>query len=169
MSKSDNFYIRSDSESPIVIILYVDDLVIGGEHLVDINKVKSLLSDKFEMKDMKELHYFLCIKVRKYGLYAKLENYSFDGKQVEFLGYTISSSKSPKNIGMAIAMFGSRCSLFPRICWQLLGTYLQICPCFRFSSDSVGFHLVRIPSPGLPVPIRRDRFPNKFPTHSSMG
>ena len=64
MSKSDNsLYIRSDSASPIVIILYVDDLVIGGEHLIDINKVKSLLSDKFEMTDMKELHYFLAIEV----------------------------------------------------------------------------------------------------------
>ena len=64
MSKSDNsLYVRSDSESSIVIILYVDDLVIGGEHLIDINKVKSLLSNKFEMTDMKELHYFLGIEV----------------------------------------------------------------------------------------------------------
>ena len=57
MSKFDNsLYVRSDSGSPIFIMLYVDDLVIGGEHLVDINKVKSLLSSKFEMADMKELH-----------------------------------------------------------------------------------------------------------------
>ena len=64
MSKLDNsLYIRSDSTSLIIIILYVDDLVIGGEHLVEINKVKSLLSDKFEMTDMKELHYFLSIEV----------------------------------------------------------------------------------------------------------
>ena len=46
MSKSDNsLYIRSDSERPIVILLYVDDLVIGGKHIVDINKVKSLLCE----------------------------------------------------------------------------------------------------------------------------
>ena len=64
MSKSNNcLYVRRDSGSLIVIILYVDDLVIGGEHLVDINKVKSLLSNKFEMTDMKELHYFLGIEV----------------------------------------------------------------------------------------------------------
>ena len=64
MSKLDNsLYIRSDSASLIVIIIYVDDLVIGGEHLIDINKVNSLLSDKFEMMDMKELHYFLGIEV----------------------------------------------------------------------------------------------------------
>ena len=64
MSKFDNsLYVRSDSESPIVIILYMDDLVIGGEHLVDINKVKSLLSNKFEMTSMKELYYFLGFEV----------------------------------------------------------------------------------------------------------
>ena len=63
MSKSDNsVYIISDSKSPIVIILNVDDLVIGGEHLVDINKVKSLVSGKFKMTNMKELHYFLGIQ-----------------------------------------------------------------------------------------------------------
>ena len=39
MSKSDNsLYIRSDSESLIVIILYVYDLVIGVEYLVDIKR-----------------------------------------------------------------------------------------------------------------------------------
>ena len=64
MSKSDNsLYVRNESKSPIVIILYMDDMVVGGEHLVDINKVKSLLSNKFEMTDMKELHYFLGIEV----------------------------------------------------------------------------------------------------------
>ena len=64
MSKSDNsLYVRHDSRSLIVIILYLDDLVIGGESLVDINKVKSLLFGKFEMTDMKELHYFLGIEV----------------------------------------------------------------------------------------------------------
>ena len=64
ISKSNNsLYVRSDSRSLIFIILYVDGLVIGGEHLVDINKVKSLLSNKFEMMDLKELHYFLGIEV----------------------------------------------------------------------------------------------------------
>ena len=64
MSKSDNsLYIRSDFKRPVVIILYVDDLVIGGENLVDINKVKSLFSGKFEMMDMKELRYFFGIEL----------------------------------------------------------------------------------------------------------
>ena len=65
MSKSDynSLYVKNYSGSPIVIILYVDDLVIGGEKLLDINKVKILLYIKFEMTDMKEIHYFLGIEV----------------------------------------------------------------------------------------------------------
>ena len=41
----------------------MDVMVIGGEHLVDINKVESLLSSKFEIRDMKELYYFLGFEV----------------------------------------------------------------------------------------------------------
>ena len=55
-------YIRRESDNPIVIILYVDDLVIGGPDLAEITKVKSLLSGRFEMKDLHELYYFLGIE-----------------------------------------------------------------------------------------------------------
>ena len=43
--------------------MYVDDLVIGGKNLANVNKVKLLISGRFEMKDMHDLHYFLGIKV----------------------------------------------------------------------------------------------------------
>ena len=64
MSKFDNsLFIWSDSRGQVFIIIYVDDLVIGGEHLVDIEHIKNLLSGQFEMKDMEELYYFLRIEV----------------------------------------------------------------------------------------------------------
>ena len=63
MSKSDtSLYIQHESTNPIVIILYVDDLVIGGTDLAKITKVKSLLSGRFEMKDLHELHYCTCVR-----------------------------------------------------------------------------------------------------------
>ena len=64
MLKYDNsLYVRNRQRGPLFIILYVDDLVIGGENLKDIEQVKTQLSGKFEMKDMNELHYFLGMKV----------------------------------------------------------------------------------------------------------
>ena len=59
MSKSDNsLYIRNNPKSPVFLILYVDDLVIGGESLTETQKIKKLLLEKFEMKDLNDLHYF---------------------------------------------------------------------------------------------------------------
>ena len=36
-------------------------LVIGGEHITDIDYIKKLLSGRLEMKNMKEFHHFLGI------------------------------------------------------------------------------------------------------------
>ena len=59
----------------IFLIIYLDDLLIYSktqeEHDIHVRKVLE--------------------RLRKYGLYAKLEKCSFDSEQVEFLGYTISS------------------------------------------------------------------------------
>ena len=59
----------------IFLIIYLDDLLIYSktqeEHNIHVRKVLE--------------------RLRKYGLYAKLEKCSFDSEQVEFLGYTISS------------------------------------------------------------------------------
>ena len=64
MSKSDNsLFIQSDSRGQVLIVIYMDDLYIGGEHLADIEHINKLLSNGFEMKDIKELHYILGIEV----------------------------------------------------------------------------------------------------------
>ena len=63
-SKSDSsLFVCQDSNGPVHILLYVDDLVITGPGLPEINRVKSQLSDAFEMKDLGDLHYFLGIEV----------------------------------------------------------------------------------------------------------
>ena len=64
MSKSNNsMFIRSDSKRHLFIIIYVDGLVNGGEHIANIDHITKLLSSWFKMKDMKEIHYFLDIEV----------------------------------------------------------------------------------------------------------
>ena len=71
MSKSNNsMFIQSDSKGQLYIVIYVNDLIIGGEHLAHIDHIKKLLSSQSEMKDMKDLHYFLCIEVIRtpYGI-----------------------------------------------------------------------------------------------------
>ena len=63
-SKSDSsLFIRKGPNDPVCILIYVDDLVITEPKLDEIGHVKSQLSDAFEMKDSRNLHYFLGIKV----------------------------------------------------------------------------------------------------------
>ncbi len=47
----------------VIIVIYVDDLIIIGYNDEDIFDLKKLLKQKFEMKDLGELHYFLGIEV----------------------------------------------------------------------------------------------------------
>ncbi len=47
----------------VVIVIYVDDLIITRDNDVDIFELKKLLKQKFEMKDLGELRYFLSIEV----------------------------------------------------------------------------------------------------------
>jgi hypothetical protein len=47
----------------VIIVIYVDDLIITGDSDVDISDLKKFLKQKFEMKDLGELCYFLGIEV----------------------------------------------------------------------------------------------------------
>src|SRR5436190_1085935 len=47
----------------VIIAIWVDDLIIAGKNMKDIEELKCQLSKEFEMKDMGELKYFLRIQV----------------------------------------------------------------------------------------------------------
>ena len=59
-------YMSSDGEFSIIGV-YVDDFVIAAKSPEKINQVKTALSQKFDMKDLAELHEFLGVKVRRKG------------------------------------------------------------------------------------------------------
>jgi hypothetical protein len=84
-----SLYVKKTNHGIIVIIIYVDDLIIIGDNNVDIFDLKKLLKQKFEMKDLGELRYFLGIEViqspkgiwllqRQYAL-NKLSEYGMTG------------------------------------------------------------------------------------------
>ena len=54
-------YVSSDSE--FLVAVYVDDLILGGKNETRINEVKRELSQKFKIKDLGRLHYFLGVTV----------------------------------------------------------------------------------------------------------
>jgi hypothetical protein len=58
-----SLYVCKSDEGIVVITIYVDDLIVGGDNEKEIEHVKSLLKQKFDMKDLGELKFFLGIKV----------------------------------------------------------------------------------------------------------
>ena len=58
-----SIYINKDTG--IMIGLWMDDLIIVGKNLDIINDLKKKLNDSFDMKDLKDLTYFLGIEVKR--------------------------------------------------------------------------------------------------------
>jgi histone deacetylase 1/2 len=58
-----SLYVKKTNHGIVVIVIYVNDLIITRDSDVDIFDLKKLLKQKFEMKDLGELHYFLGIEV----------------------------------------------------------------------------------------------------------
>jgi hypothetical protein len=81
--------VKKTDHGIVVIVIYVDVLIIIGDSDVDIFDLKKFLKQKFEMKDLGELRYFLGIEViqspkgiwllqRQYAL-NKLSKYGMTG------------------------------------------------------------------------------------------
>ena len=52
-----NLYFKVDKEKPLILILYVDNLFLTGVDPL-IHQCKRELASKFEMKDLRLMHYF---------------------------------------------------------------------------------------------------------------
>jgi hypothetical protein len=55
--------VKKTNHGIVVTIIYVDDLIITRDSDVNIFDLKKLLKQKFEMKDLGKLRYFLDIEV----------------------------------------------------------------------------------------------------------
>jgi len=57
-----SLYVKKIDHGIVIIVIYVDDLIITGNSDAKISDLKKLLKQKFEMKDLGKLHYFLDIE-----------------------------------------------------------------------------------------------------------
>nr|GEV68538.1 ribonuclease H-like domain-containing protein [Tanacetum cinerariifolium] len=65
-SKNDHsFFFKNNEKISLFLLVYVDDIIVTGTSKVEIAKFKHFLSNRFRIKDLGELKYFLGIEVLK--------------------------------------------------------------------------------------------------------
>ena len=53
------FYKHSVDGKIVILIMYVDDIIFTGDDIDEMEKLKSVLANEFEVKDLDFLRYFL--------------------------------------------------------------------------------------------------------------
>ena len=73
-------FLRRTDKGTILLLLYVDDMIITGDDLSDIQELKDFLNQQFEMKDLGHLSYFLGLEITHFtnGLYITQAKYAFE-------------------------------------------------------------------------------------------
>ena len=73
-------FLRRTDKGTILLLLYVDDMIITGDNLSDIEELKDFLNQQFEMKDLGHLSYFLGLEITHStdGLYITQAKYTLD-------------------------------------------------------------------------------------------
>ena len=71
-------FLRRTDKGTILLLLYVDNMIITGDDLSDIQELKDFLSQQFEMKDLGHLSYFLGLEITHStdGLYITQAKYA---------------------------------------------------------------------------------------------
>jgi hypothetical protein len=77
------YYCLEDGQA-VVLLLYVDDLLVIGNHRKKINWIKEQLMQHFEMTNLGEMNYYLKVYLEK-GIFMSQEDYTT--KTLEFFGF----------------------------------------------------------------------------------
>ncbi|XP_047268535.1 uncharacterized protein LOC124898714 [Capsicum annuum] len=81
VSKNDySLFTKSSGSSLVILVVYVDDILLGGSDLSELNALKSFLDESFKVKDLGSVHYFLGLEVTSHhsGFLINQHKYATD-------------------------------------------------------------------------------------------
>ena len=79
-------YTRKEGENNLIVAVYVDDLLVTGNNVSDIDRFKEQMSQRFDMTDMGMLNYYLGIEVEQSKGCIKLKQSGYARKIIEKAG-----------------------------------------------------------------------------------
>lgn len=63
LSQNDHsLFLKKTNDSLIIVVVYVDDILVIGDDLQEINSLNNFLHDQFQTKDIGFLNFFLCLE-----------------------------------------------------------------------------------------------------------
>ena len=73
-------FVKTEGGRRCILIVYVDDIIITGDHVDEMSRIKFALGKEFEVKDLGDLKYFLGMEVArsKRGIYVSQRKYILD-------------------------------------------------------------------------------------------
>ena len=60
------FYKHSNDNEIVILIVYVDNVILTGDNIMKLEKLKGLLAKEFQIKDLGQLRYFLGTEVARF-------------------------------------------------------------------------------------------------------
>jgi hypothetical protein len=126
-------YVRNFNDSVTIIIIWVDDIIISAPTLEKVNCVKSALSDRFKMKDLGQLKWFL-------GIEFNFSNNCIEMNQTKYIEKILSKFRMtechPKSIpcDMSVNSIGPDSSKElddPKLFREIVGSLIYIMTCTR--------------------------------------
>ncbi|RLN29889.1 hypothetical protein C2845_PM05G00250 [Panicum miliaceum] len=75
-----SLFMKAKQRRLVIVVVYVDDLIITEDYSEEIQRTRENLSDRFQMKELGELKYFLGLEVErtKKGLFLGQQKYAKD-------------------------------------------------------------------------------------------
>jgi hypothetical protein len=70
-------FVKTEGDETYLISLYVDDILIAGSDPLKIEQIKTEFTQRYEMKDLGELNYYLGMKVTRTEDYIQLDQYRY--------------------------------------------------------------------------------------------
>lgn len=124
-------YTKCDGNIVMLLLLYVDDVLIAGNNLDDIERVKKKLSESFEMSDCGKLKYYLGIKIEyniNNGEMSLSQENSIDKILSKFEMTECNVIDTPMEKGLQLPLEDGTCNKPYR---EMLGSLMYLMLCVR--------------------------------------